>query len=130
MRYSFSNGKGHYELNHFPGNNQIVVSNHSFLKPEFRGNGYGKELGMEKIELAKELGFDYMIATVVIDNGPQMKIMHDNGWKWFDSFHNSVTGNDVSIWGRRLDDREEEERIQNATKSRYRKEAAEGDEPL
>ena len=51
---------GHYELNHFPGCNQIVVSNHSCIYEEYRGNKLGQKLSEEKIARAKEEGFDYM----------------------------------------------------------------------
>lgn len=93
---------GHYELNNFPGCNQIVISNHSCIYPEYRGKGFGLELAKEKISRAKEEGFDYMIATVVSANIVQLKIMEKNGWKLLDTFFNRESGNEVNIFGRTL----------------------------
>ena len=93
---------GHYELNSFPGCNQIVVSNHSCIYDEYRGMGLGKRLADEKIEKAKSEGYDYMIAIVVSTNEPQLRIMEKNGWKLLDGFNNRESGNEVHIFGRRL----------------------------
>jgi L-amino acid N-acyltransferase YncA len=93
---------GHYELNPFPGCNQMVVSNHSCIYSEYRGQGLGQILAEEKISTAKEEGFDYMIATVVSTNTAQLKIMEKNGWKLLDTFFNRESGNEVNIFGRRL----------------------------
>ena len=93
---------GHYELNNFPGCNQMVVSNHSCIYPEFRGMGLGTQLGQEKISVAKKEGYDYMIATVVSTNTAQLAIMEKNGWKLLDTFFNRESGNEVNIFGRRL----------------------------
>ena len=93
---------GHYELNNFPGCNQIVVSNHSCVYEEYRGQGLGRRLGIEKIDVARQEGYDYMIATVVSTNTAQLKIMESNGWKLLDTFQNRESGNEVNIFGRRL----------------------------
>ena len=93
---------GHYELNHFPGCNQIVISNHSCIYPEHRGFGHGSELAKEKIYTAEQEGFDYMIATVVSTNTAQLAIMEKNNWTRLDSFFNRESGNEVFIFGRRL----------------------------
>lgn len=93
---------GHYELNNFPGCNQMVVSNHSCIYQDYRGMGLGKRLAEEKILVAKSEGYDYMIATVVSTNERQLKIMANNGWKLLDTFFNRESGNEVNIFGRRL----------------------------
>lgn len=93
---------GHYELNHFPGCNQIVISNHSCIYPEYRERGFGRLLAKEKIEVARQDGYDYMIATVVSTNTAQLKIMEKNGWTLLDTFFNRESGNEVNIFGRRL----------------------------
>lgn len=112
MRYSFFDDSvdfgarpaGHYELNVFPGCNQLVISNHSCIYSEYRGSGLGQRLSEEKIATATEEGFDYMIATVVSTNTAQLKIMEKNDWKQLDVFHNRESGNDVIIFGRRLNE--------------------------
>jgi len=93
---------GHYELNNFPGCNQIVVSNHSCIYPQHRGKGLGKALSIEKLAVAKNEGYDYAIATVVGSNSPQLAIMESNGWTLLDTFFNRESGNEVNIFGRRL----------------------------
>jgi hypothetical protein len=46
MRYADERGTGFYELNPFPGCNQIVVSNHAFIYPAYRNGGWdGKKYG-------------------------------------------------------------------------------------
>ncbi len=93
---------GYYELNNFPGCNQLVVSNHSCIFPEYRGKGLGQALSEEKIALAKSEGYDYMMATVVATNERQLRIMENNGWTKLDTFFNRESGNEVIIFGRRL----------------------------
>lgn len=100
MRYATEHG--HYELNPFPGSNQIVVSSHAFVHPEFRSNGVGTQLSRERVEKAKELDYDYMVATVRADNAAQLAIMRKVGWKYLDSFHNHVTDVVVHLYGMRL----------------------------
>ena len=93
---------GHYEINNFPGCNQLAVFNHSCIYPEHRGRGLGKLLSIEKIKTAEEEGYDYAIATVVSTNERQLAIMEQNGWKLLDTFFNRESGNEVNIFGRRL----------------------------
>lgn len=90
---------GHYELNPFPGSNQIVISSHAFVKKEFRGNGHGKETASRRIEKARELDYDYMLCTVRADNEPQLKIVRKLGWKELDHFYNTVTECEVILFG-------------------------------
>lgn len=96
----FANAQGFYELNPFPGCNQIVISNHSCIKKEKRGQGLGTIEHKYRLEHIKELGYDYAICTVKSDNVPQIKILIKAGWKWLDSFHNKETENDVQIFGK------------------------------
>lgn len=98
----FPSDAGFYELNSFPGCNQIVVSNHSFVKPELRGMGLGKQIHQERLDLMKELGYDYALCTVKADNIAQISILVKNQWKFLDSFHNKETGHDVLIYGRKV----------------------------
>jgi len=89
---------GFYELNPFPGSNQIVVKNHALIYE--KGVGYGKVQHVKSNEKAASLGYDYMLCTVREDNIPQIKILEACGWHFFDSFKSSETGNVVQIWGR------------------------------
>lgn len=98
MRYAST--YGFYELNPFPGCNQIVVSNHSFIPEELRGQGLGQAQHLDRINHMRKLGYDYAICTVKSDNEPQIHILKKAGWKHFDSFMNKETGNFVEIWGK------------------------------
>lgn len=91
---------GHYELNAFPGSNQIVVATHTFIKPEYRGQGKGTEQALDKLEKVVELGYDYMLAAIVASNEPQQKIAKKLGYECLANFHNSVTGNIVQLFGK------------------------------
>lgn len=101
MRHSDGIG-GFYELNPFPGCNQIVVSNHSWIPPEKRGKGFGDQIHKERLAHIKLLGYDYAICTVKSDNIPQIRILEKNGWRWLDNFFNGETGNSVYIYGRKM----------------------------
>lgn len=98
----FSTEHGHYELQPFPGSNQIVCSTHSFIKAEHRGKGLGTDQAWQKITAAEELGYDFLLATIVLDNLPQLKIATKLEYRYLTSFKNSVTGNSVGIFGREL----------------------------
>jgi len=100
MRYADEHG--FYELNPFPGCNQIIVSNHAFIYPEHRGRGWGTEQHKHRLLQAKYLGYDYMICTVKSDNEREIKILKANGWRQLDRFANIETGNHIEIWGKQL----------------------------
>lgn len=101
MRYSDEDG-GFFELNPFPGCNQIVVSNHSWIPPEKRGKGAGTSTHFKRLNLMRKLGYDYAICTVKSDNIPQIKILERAGWKRLDGFLNRETKNNVIIFGKGL----------------------------
>lgn len=94
---------GFYELNPFPGCNQIVVSNHSWVTWENRGKGLGTAIHQERLGRIKLLGYDYAICTVRADNVPQIKILTAAGWKFLDEFLNRETGHTVLLYGRKVD---------------------------
>jgi len=99
MRYETSSG-GFYELNPFPGCNQIVISNHSFVPKQARGKGIGTRDHSDRLEQIESLGYDYAICTVKEDNIPQIKILEKNYWKHLDTFTNRETENTVRIYGK------------------------------
>ena len=95
----FATDYGFYELNPFPGSNQIVVKNHALIYE--KGQGHGKTQHRESNEKAEELGYDYMLCTGREDNLPQISILKAHGWNFFDSFMSSETGHVVQIYGRK-----------------------------
>lgn len=100
MRYG--DKYGFYELNPFPGCNQIVVSNHAFIYPEFRGKGFGKLQHIERLEKAKELGYNYIICTVSRGNLQELHMLQMNCWVDLTWFKNTESDHTVAIWGRDL----------------------------
>jgi RimJ/RimL family protein N-acetyltransferase len=103
MRYEDGHG-GFFELNPFPGCNQLVVSNHSWIDPELRGAGLGTVIHGQRLEKMRILGYDYAICTVKSSNIAQIKILEKYLWKHLDTFMNRETGNRVELWGKRLQD--------------------------
>lgn len=101
MRYSDQDG--FWELNPFPGNNQIVVSNHAFIYKHKRGQGKGTEKNKLRLDQASILGYDYMLCTVISTNIPQIRILTKNGFTRLDEFDNKETGNHIYIYGKRLE---------------------------
>lgn len=105
MRVSCKDGKkviGYWEVNSLPGCPQVAVSNHAFINPAYRNQGYGKIYHAERLRTLKELGFNYVLCTVKTNNIFQIKILQRFGWKLFDGFHNSETDNDVLFYGKDL----------------------------
>lgn len=100
MRYSTESG--FFELNSFPGCNQLVVSSHSFVEMDERGKGRGTLAATDRINLARELGYDYALATVNQDNEPQLRIMEKLGWTKLAEFENRTTGHVIGIYGKDL----------------------------
>jgi len=98
----FSNENGYCELNNFPGNSQIVVSNHAFIYPEKRGKGLGRKNHQLRVERATFLGYDYIICTVKSDNSAELAILEKEGFKLLDEFLNTNTGNNNKIFGKQL----------------------------
>lgn len=98
----FSNEFGFYELNPFPGCNQIVVSNHAFIYPKFRGQGKGRQQHEERLQKAKDLGYDLIMCTVKADNARERHILESNGWKQCQRFLNQETDNLIVIYVKEL----------------------------
>lgn len=93
---------GHYELTPFPGCHAIVVSTHAFVNVTERGKGFGQKLHKERLQLACDLGHDYILCTVRSDNLKQIHILEKNGWKELDKFINRETENTLYLYGKAL----------------------------
>lgn len=98
----FANKYGFYELNPFPGCNQIVVSNHAFIYSPYRGKGFGRQQHIERLNKAKDLGYNLIICTVSKDNQQEIKMLEKNNWKAAEYFWNVETGHLVHVYMREL----------------------------
>lgn len=98
----FSDAHGFYELNPFPGCNQICVSNHAFIYPQQRGQGFGQAQHEARLWKARELGYDLMLCTVKTDNEVEIHILRKNGWIVEREFISTETGHAVQLWSRNL----------------------------
>jgi GNAT superfamily N-acetyltransferase len=97
-----SSPHGFYELNEFPGCNQIVVSNHAFIQPAHRGQGYGRAQHEERLNRAANLGYDLILCTVRADNKAEKHILTTHGWCCHKIFTSSETGHLVELWSKSL----------------------------
>lgn len=93
---------GFYEISSFPGCNQLAISTHAFILPQYRGTGKGQEAHEQRLAKLREMHYDYAICTVKSTNEPQLAIMRKNGWKQLDEFFNRETNNRVFIFGKLL----------------------------
>ena len=93
---------GFFELNPFPGCNQLVISNHSWIHPKHRGQGIGSEEHLNRLGEIERLGYDCAICTVKSDNIAQIKILEKFGWTYCYKFNNRETGNEVLIYARSM----------------------------
>lgn len=98
----FSNEYGFYELNPFPGCNQIVVSNHALIYEWARGRGHGQRQHENRLNQARALGYDLMLCTVREDNEVEIHILRKNGWIVEREFMSTETGHAVQLWSRNL----------------------------
>lgn len=98
----FADEHGYYELNPFPGNANVCVSNHAFIKPHYRGQGHGKAQHVARLNKARELGYTYILCTVNPHNELERHILAANNWRELDGFWSDATNVCVSLWGRAL----------------------------
>jgi predicted acetyltransferase len=93
---------GHYELNPFPGNASICVSNHAFIRPENRGKGYGIQQHERRLRHARMLGYSFIMCTVRKDNEREKHILSTHGWGLLSNLNNAETGDEIELYGRVL----------------------------
>ena len=96
----FADEFGHYELSPFPGNGSVCISHATFIKPWYRGKGHGKKQHSNRLEVARGLGYTYIVATIRDDNAAEVAIVQKNGWRRLDDICDGEHG--VSLWGMQL----------------------------
>ncbi len=90
------------ELTSLPGCAQVAVSHASFLKPAFRGRGFGKTMHQRRLNYAKDAAYDYVLCTVVSTNAPQKRILTQHNWRKLDQFLSSRSDEMIELWGKVL----------------------------
>lgn len=94
----FADENGYYELNPFPGCNQLVVSNHAFIWKDKRGQGLGKKQHEARLAKARELGYNAIICTVRVTNTVEKAILTKYGWTKVHEFLNTESDVTIEIW--------------------------------
>lgn len=98
----FANEYGACEIDTLPGSPQIAVSHAVFIYPENRGTGKGTLNHMLRLNRLKNMGYNYVLATMRAGNAREEAILVKNEWRKLDQFVSSATGNTVILWGKRL----------------------------
>lgn len=98
----FADVFGWYELNPFPGSNQIVVSNHAFIYPKYRGTGKGKTQHEQRLMKARELGYDLIVCTVNSNNLIEKHILDKYGWSKGAEFRSTETNHLLEMWSKEI----------------------------
>lgn len=95
---------GRFDLTPIPGCSVVAISHHLSIDPEHRGKGLGKRAQQERLAMARSMGLQLLLATVVEGNKPQERILEGSGWKRVSHFDNPKTGNRVVLWSKNLTD--------------------------
>lgn len=93
---------GGWSMSPLPGNGEVLVSHGAYVAPEARGKGLGQKLHKARLDVAKSAGASYILATVEMDNAPEIHILEKNGWKRLDWFKSTCTGHIVYLYGREI----------------------------
>lgn len=80
-----------------PGNSDIIVSHGLLIFSEYRGKGLAKIFQELRTFFAKSLKMSKIIATVNIENLPQVFSAKDAGWKFGSAFSSKQSGHKISL---------------------------------
>lgn len=85
-----------------PGCTQVAVIHSSFVLPEKRGQGIGREAHLERLRIIQDWLYNYALCTVDRNNEPEIKILESAKWKRLDEFVSTKTGHIVCLYGRKM----------------------------
>jgi len=102
MRIRSKDGNHFGDITPLPGCNQVAVSHGVFTVPHMRGVGRGYGYMGERLDRMTELGYDYVLATVIRDNEPQIRLMRRHALQELSSFMSSYSGKEIVLFGRGL----------------------------
>ncbi|HEC67062.1 MAG TPA: GNAT family N-acetyltransferase [bacterium] len=105
----FTSGRRQYEIwlfsfimCTFPGCCAYGVPYNTYVDEQARGLGIGSLLQHFKIELAKEIGWSYLMCTTKADNDVQNHVLRKHGWERIDTRLNSRTNNAIHTWVKKV----------------------------
>jgi len=87
-----------FTISAMPGCCGIAVSNGVKMEEWCRNRGFGKALHKIRMYIIKRMGYSCVICTDITGNIPQERILYKNNWVRVNSFKNSRTGNNVSVF--------------------------------
>ena len=88
---------GSFSLTQFPGCCGIMVSYHAKVYKQFQKAGLGTLLNQLRMHIARYEGYTYLMATDIINNEPQRKVLAKNGWEDILKFTNHRTGHPLAL---------------------------------
>lgn len=89
---------GTFTLEPMPGCCGVVVSTSSYLEPQARGlHSVGKDFHALKAQVAAHFGYRVMLMTTQLTNLPEVIGASKAKWKFFHTFRNKRTDNDIGI---------------------------------
>lgn len=99
--------KGYFPIANFamlpmPGCRAVCVFHHSMVHESLRGRRIGKELLRIREEVAKEVGYKRVLATVRYDNEVEYHLLKSAGWTYMFTFRNDQTGHNVLMFSKEL----------------------------
>jgi RimJ/RimL family protein N-acetyltransferase len=94
----FANCFGACELDSIPGCSQLAISHGVFIRESMRGQRLGYANHNLRLERARNLHYDCVMATVDAANEKEKRNLKEMGWSCLHNFKNSKTGHTVEIW--------------------------------
>ena len=88
-----------------PGCCGVVISTNLYILPEFRGGVYSSIFQELRAKAAWRLGYTSMLATIQMNNIPQVVSCAKHGWKFLKTFTNRRSGNLLAIVEKGIPDR-------------------------
>lgn len=95
LKYKSETGKWALSSPHDSG---IIFSHGSFIKEKFRGKGLGNIEHEKRINIAREMGYSCIVATVISNNEIEKHILQKHGWQVVHRFFNPKVKYMIEIW--------------------------------
>jgi len=87
-----------FKLGELEGCCAILISYNTYISEALRGKGYARLLMDLKKEIARLLGYSYLICTTLKNNSVEKQVLKRTGWKKIKNLYNSRTGNHLEMY--------------------------------